>query len=265
MADELRDPSIVVTLGEDGTLLQIRLNRPKANVLTQAMMAEIGEALAAHREDPELRLVVLRGTGGHFSFGASIEEHRQDRVREMLRDFHGLARAIAAYPVPVAAVVEGRCLGGAFELVLCCHFVFATTSARFACPEIKLGVFPPVLAAAGAARLGGALAERLLLTGQEIDAAAARQAGFVAEVFDDAASIDDRILEWYRATLRPLSPYSLREAVRASRRGSGLVAAMGDTLDDVERQYLDRVATSHDGNEGIEAYIARRAPVWKHA
>ena len=262
MADEAHDPSIDVTLGEDGTLLQVRLNRPKGNVLTQAMMREIGEALARHRDSPDLRLVVLRGAGGHFSFGASIEEHRQDRVREMLHDFHALARAIAAYPVPVAAVVEGRCLGGAFELVLCCHFVFATPSARFGCPEIKLGVFPPVLAAAGALRLGGALAERLVLTGQEIDAAAAQRAGFVAEVFDDAAPVDDRVLEWYRATLRPLSAYTLRQAVNAARRGSGLVAALGDTLDEIERQYLDRVAASHDGNEGIEAYIARRAPVW---
>ena len=265
MADEAHDRSIDVTLGEDGTLVQVRLNRPKGNVLTQVMMREIGEALAHHRDDPELRLVVLRGAGGHFSFGAAIEEHRQARVREMLHDFHALVRAIAAYPVPIAAVVEGRCLGGAFELVLCCHFVFATSSARFACPEIKLGVFPPVLAAVGAARLGGALAERLILTGQEIGAAAAQHAGFVAEVFEDAAAVDDRVLEWFRATLLPLSAYALRQAVRAARRGSGLVAALSDTLDEIERQYLDCVVTSHDGIEGIEAYIARRAPVWKHA
>jgi enoyl-CoA hydratase/carnithine racemase len=159
-------------------------------------------------------------------------------------------------------LVEGRCLGGAFELVLCCHFVFATSSARFACPEIKLGVFPPVLAAIGAARLGGALAERMVLTGQEIDAAAAERAGFVAEVFDAAAPADDRLLAWYRATLRPLSAYALRQAVSAARRGSGLVAALCDPLEEIERLYLDRVATSHDGNEGIDAYIARRSPVW---
>jgi cyclohexa-1,5-dienecarbonyl-CoA hydratase len=265
MADDAHAPSIDVTLVEDGTLLAVRLNRPKGNILTQAMMREIGAALARHRDAPDLRLVVLRGAGGHFSFGASIEEHRPDRVREMLGDFHALARVVAGYPVPVAAVVEGRCLGGAFELVLCCHLVFATSSARFACPEIKLGVFPPVLAAAGAARLGGALAERLLLTGQEIDAASAHRTGFVAEVFDDGASVDDRLLEWHRATLRPLSAYALRQAVSAARRGSGLVAALGATLDEIERQYLDNVATSHDGNEGIEAYVGRRAPIWTNA
>ena len=262
MPDDANDRSTDVALLEDGTLLQIRLNRPKGNVLTQAMMGEIGEALARHRDHPDLRLVVLQGTGGHFSFGASIEEHRQDRVRGMLHDFHALARAIAAYPVPVAAVVEGRCLGGAFELVLCCHLVFATPSARFACPEIKLGVLPPVLAAAGAARLGGALAERMVVTGQEIDAAEAQRAGFVAQVFDDAARVDELMLAWYRSSLRPLSAYALRQAVAAARLGSGLVAALGGTLDEIERLYLDRVATSHDGNEGIDAYVARRSPVW---
>jgi len=265
MADDAHAPSIDVTLAEDGTLLQVRLNRPKGNILTQAMMREIDAALARHRDAPDLRLVVLRGAGGHFSFGASIEEHRPDNVRAMLGDFHALARALAGYPVPVAAVVEGRCLGGAFELVLCCHLVFATSSARFACPEIKLGVFPPVLAAAGAARLGGALAERLVLTGQEIDAATAHRAGFVAEILEDGAGVDNRVLEWYRATLRPLSAYALRQAVSASRRGSGLAAALGVTLDEIERQYLERVAASHDGNEGIDAYIGRRAPNWTNA
>lgn len=262
MADDVRDPSIDVTLGEDGTLLQIRLNRPKGNILTQAMMHEIGGALEHHRDDADLRLVVLRGAGGQFSFGASIEEHRRERVGEMLRDFHALVRAVAAYPVPVAAVVEGRCLGGAFELVLCCHFVFATSTARFACPEIKLGVFPPVLAAVGAARIGGALAERMLLTGYEIDAAAAYQAGFVAEVFSDVTALDDLLLAWFRTTLRPISAYALRQGVIASRRGSGLHAAIGVTLEEIEQQYLDQVVPSHDGNEGIDAYLARRSPVW---
>ncbi|MBZ5522125.1 MAG: enoyl-CoA hydratase/isomerase family protein, partial [Acidobacteriia bacterium] len=69
-----------------------------------------------------------------------------DRVRDAIVGGHVIELG-DGYPVPVAALVEGRCLGGAFELALCCHFVFAARSAVFACPEIKLGVFPPVLAA----------------------------------------------------------------------------------------------------------------------
>jgi DHA2 family multidrug resistance protein len=67
----------------------------------------------------------------------------------MLAAFHRTIRAVAAFPVPVAALVEGRCLGGAFELALACHYLFAKESAVFACPEVKLGVVPPVLAVLG--------------------------------------------------------------------------------------------------------------------
>ena len=93
----------------------------------------------------------------------------------MLAAFHALIRTVADYPVPLAAVVQGQCLGGAVELVLACQFVFATASARFACPEIKLGVLPPVLAAIGPLRLGHAVSERLLLSGDSLDAEAAHQ------------------------------------------------------------------------------------------
>jgi cyclohexa-1,5-dienecarbonyl-CoA hydratase len=248
---------------EDGTLLRLVLDRPKGNVLDGALMCEVATTLAAHRYDPHLRLVVIRGAGGHFSFGASVEEHRPEQAPAMLATFHGLARDLAAYPVPVAALVEGRCLGGAFELVLCCHLVFATESAVFACPEIRLGVFPPVLAAIGRLRLGGALAERLLVTGGELEARAAERAGLVTAVLE--GDPEEALLRWYRETLRPLSAFALRQATRAARLGSGLLEALAGPLHALEAQYLHEVLASHDGHEGIEAFLARRPPQWRDA
>ncbi len=256
--------TILADLIEDEAVLRLTLNQPKGNVLTGEMMRELGDALRERREQRRLRVVVIRGAGGHFSFGASVDEHRRDRVREMLETFHGFCRNLAAYPVPVAALVEGRCLGGAFELALCCHLVVATASARFGCPEIKLGVFPPVLAAIGAHRLPGALAERLLLTGDDIDAAAARQAGLVAAVVD-GADPEAAFLEWYRQRLAPLSAFALRQATAAFRARSGLLKALNEDLPAIERQYLEEVVASHDGNEGIDAFIARRAARWEDA
>ena len=101
----------------------------------------------------------------------------------MLAGFHAMIRQIASYPAPIAALVEGSCLGGAFELILACHLVFAAPSAILGCPEVKLGVFPPVLAAIGAQRLGGPLMEKLILTGMTIDAAAAERAGLASAIF----------------------------------------------------------------------------------
>ena len=253
--------TVHVELLEDGTLLRLTLDKPKGNVLDTAMMRELQAALAAHREEGALRLVVLRGAGGHFSFGASVEEHRREQAPAMLSTFHRFVRELAAYPVPVAALVEGRCLGGAFEVALCCHLVFATPGAVFACPEIKLAVFPPVLAAIGHLRLGGALAERLLLTGEDLDAATAQRAGVVAAVLE--GDVDEAMVGWYRRTLRPLSAFALRQATRASRTGSGLLAALDAPLQAIEQQYVDQVLPSADGNEGIEAFLQRRPPQWK--
>jgi cyclohexa-1,5-dienecarbonyl-CoA hydratase len=260
-----RYDSIDVDLLEDGTLLRIVLNRPKGNILTAGMMGEIGAAVQRHQAQAPLRLVLLRGAGGTFSFGASVEEHRREQAPAMLRAFHALVRGVAACPVPVAALVEGRCLGGAFELVLCCQFVFATGSARFGCPEIKLGVFPPVFAVVGALRLGGALSERLLLTGGELDAAAADRAGLLTAMIGEGADPEASVLDWYRTNLRPLSAFALRQAVRAVRQGAGLLDRLEGPLDAAERQYLTAVLDSHDGHEGIEAFLARRAPVWQDA
>jgi cyclohexa-1,5-dienecarbonyl-CoA hydratase len=248
---------------EEGTLLRIVLDRPKGNVLSAQMMGEITAALRHHQGDPRLRMILLRGAGGHFSFGASVEEHRKAQAPEMLRTFHDLCRTVAASPVPVAALVEGRCLGGGFELILCCHFVLATPTARFGCPEIRLGVFPPVLAAIGAQRLGSALAERLLLTGAELDAGAADRAGLLSMLVAGDADPEAAALEWYRATLRPLSAFALRQAALAVRRGSGLIDRLGAPLDAVEQQYVTALLDSHDGNEGIEAFLAKRPPEWR--
>jgi len=105
---------INAALIEDGTVLRIELARPKANILNSEMLAAIFETLSVHRDAQHLRMVLLRGSGGSFSYGASVEEHQREHVRKMLGRFHDTVRMIASYPVPVACAVEGRCLGGGF-------------------------------------------------------------------------------------------------------------------------------------------------------
>ncbi|MHB8417268.1 MAG: enoyl-CoA hydratase/isomerase family protein [Myxococcales bacterium] len=248
---------------EDGALLRVVIDRPKGNVLTGDVMVLLRGELERHAGQRQLKLVAIRGAGGHFSFGASVEEHRPAAAPAMLETFHGLIRTVAAYPVPVTALVEGRCLGGAFELALATHFVLATPDAVFGCPEIKLGVFPPVLAALGPLRLGGALAERLLLTGASLDAPAARGAGLVAELVEGDPW--QALLAWFRGQLAPLSAQALRTATRASRDCNGVLAALAAPLTTLERRYVTEVLGSHDGVEGIEAFLGRRPPRWENA
>jgi cyclohexa-1,5-dienecarbonyl-CoA hydratase len=262
MASENISPIVNATLLEEGTLLKLELNRPKGNVLTMEMMTVLSRALASHIDNPKLRMVFIRGAGKHFSFGASVEEHVKEKAPAMLAGFHAMIREVAAYPVPIAALVEGSCLGGAFELILACHMVFAAPSASFGCPEIKLGVFPPVLAAIGAQRLGGPLAEMLVLTGAAIDASTAEKAGLVSAIFS-GANPEEEFIEWYRKSIHPLSAFAIRQGTRVVRLGSGLITALQESLAKIEKQYVDEVLASNDGNEGITAFIERRKPVWK--
>lgn len=250
---------------EDGRVLRVVLDAPRPNILSMQMMAELRDALAAQRDRRELRMVLVRGAGGTFSQGASVAEHRKEQAPTMLAAFSDLVRDVATYPVPVAALVEGRCLGGAFELVLACHLVFASPGAIMGCPEVKLGVVPPVLAVLGHLRLGGALAERLLLTGADLDVAAADRAGLLAAVVPADGDPEAWVTSWYRKTLAPLSAFSLREAVLASRAASGILAAIHEPLQAAERRYVERLLPSRDANEGIEAFLAKRAPLWVDA
>jgi cyclohexa-1,5-dienecarbonyl-CoA hydratase len=250
---------------EDGRVLRLVLDAPKANVLTMRMMEELREALAACRDDRALKMVLLRGAGGTFSAGASVPEHRREHAAAMLATFCVLVRDVATHPTPLAALIEGRCLGGAFELALACHLLFATPGAVMGCPEVRLGVVPPVLAVLGPRRMAGALVERLVITGAELDAGAAERAGLLAATVPDGADAEAWVLGWYRRTLAPLSAFTLREATRAAREASGLLAALDAPLDRAALRYLAHIVPSLDGNEGLEAFIEKRAPRWADA
>ncbi len=257
--------TIEAQLDPGGGVLWLTLNQPKGNILTMEMVGELGAALGVHRDTAGLKLVVLRGAGGNFSFGASVEEHRKDLAPAMLAGFHRFIRALSAYPVPTAALVEGSCLGGGFEVALACHFLFATAGARCACPEIKLGVFPPVLAALGAQRLGGLAAERLLLTGETLGAEEADRLGLLAGLFSTEEGPRESLLAWYRKRLEPLSAFALRQATTAARRSSGFLDDLDRALAAAEELYLEQLLPSHDGNEGIEAFLEKRRPAWQDA
>jgi cyclohexa-1,5-dienecarbonyl-CoA hydratase len=257
-------PSVAVELLEDGTLLRLRLAGGRGNVLTIELLSELEDRLAEARVQPRLRLVLLCGEGGHFSYGASIAEHRQTLAPALLATFHRVVRSVYALPVPIAALVEGQCLGAGFELALACHLLFAGPEARFGCPEVKLGVFPPVLAALGAARLGGPLADRLMLTGEVFAAAQAEAWGLLAAPpVPGGAGAEEAVLAWYRERLRPLSAFALRQGTQALRRHSGELRRFDEALAAAEAHYLGEVLDSHDGNEGIEAFLERRPPVWR--
>ena len=111
-------------------------------------------------------------------------------------------------------------------------------------------------------RLSAAERERGVITVSAGNAAGALACCFVAHVVPAGSDPDAWLATWFAETLAPLSPFSLREATRVARVGSGLSACLEGPLADAERAYVERLLPSHDGNEGIEAFLAKRAPSW---
>ena len=244
----------------DGQVLEVALDAPKANILDAAMMAELRAVLAAERGVAGRKALVLRGSGAHFCFGASVPEHQANQVGAMLPQFHALIDDLLSHPVPTIAQVSGFCLGGGFELALACALLFADDSARFAVPEIQLGVFPPVAAvllpALGAAMLGN----RLVLSGETVDADALAGCGLLAGRGDSAEAAASA---WIGQHLLPRSASSLRIAQRAAR--AAVLAQFRAHIGAAERLYLDQLMATHDANEGIAAFIGKRPPAWTDA
>ncbi len=243
----------------DGQVLEVALNTPPANILSAHMIGELRAVLATERAPSRRKAIVLTGAGAHFCYGASVPEHRAEEVAAMLPRFHGLIDDLLSHPLTTIAQVSGRCLGGGFELALGCTLMFADDSARFAVPEIQLGVFPPVAAVLLPHMAAAALAPRMVLGAETLDAAALEGFGLLAAratAGELAATVDG----WIMNNLLPRSATSLRCAHRAMR--AALLAHYRTHIAAVERLYLDDLMATHDANEGIAAFMDKRAPVW---
>ncbi len=243
----------------EGQIAEITLNDAPANILTAAMMAEIRAFLKDDLNNKDRKLLIFKGAGDHFCFGASVEEHTVDQVDNMLPGFHLMCGEILAHPVPTLANVSGFCLGGGFELALVCGLIFAEEKSKYAVPEIQLGVFPPVAAALLPFLANGVTASHMLLTGAKLSAQELQNCGVINQVAP-AADLDQLIDSYIEKNILPRSASSLRFANRAVR--LSINSIYRQHIGDLERMYLDELMKSHDANEGIGSFLAKRAPEW---
>ena len=242
----------------EGHFLRLRLDRPKANILDAALVGAIDNALVQHGTAAELRGILIDSTGGHFSFGASIEEHLPDRCAAMLAGFHRLILQIFALPVPVLTAIRGQCLGGGLELASAGHLLFAGQDAKFGQPEIQIGVFAPAASCLLPERIGLAAAEDLLLSGRSIGAEEAFRIGLLTELADDPEAA---ALSYFDRHLAPKSAKSLRFATRAARHGA--IERISAKLAAIETIYLAELMATQDATEGLSAFIEKRPARWK--
>ncbi len=239
----------------------VLLDRHPLNVLTTAMLNELDGALRDLEAVPDLRLIVIRGAGRVFSAGVDVGEHVGDALEPMLDAFARVSRRLLEIEVPTLAVIHGAALGGACEIAALCDLAITTDDAKLGTPEIALGVVPPVGAAMFPLLVGAQRARALVLLGEPVRGTEAAASGLVwKSVPPDALDSEvAKIIERFRS----LSGASLRLAKRTFR-----VAELARTpieavlaADAEQRRSLPRM---HDANEGLRAFLEKRAPRWLH-
>jgi cyclohexa-1,5-dienecarbonyl-CoA hydratase len=241
-----------------GSWLRIVLDQPPGNVLSRDMVRGLTMTLDA--SGSARKWITFEGAGNDFCFGAAVQEHVPGMMERVLPETHALFRRILALPAPTAALVQGRCLGGGFELALMCDVMLAAHDATLGLPEINLGAFPPAGAALLPLRIGASRATASVLTGAPRTAAEWKEAGLV-EVIADPGQVIHAARQWFEKHLAPRSRVALAAAAQASRLALRSVAE--PAIAAAEQLYLERVLRTSDAAEGVRAFAEKRRPRWK--
>lgn len=236
----------------------ITLNHPPLNVIDLAMMEELASVLNQLESEPSISIIGFKGAAECFSAGVDVPAHRRETVSTMLAKFHAVVRALVSTRKVTIAAVDGHCLGGGAELAMICDFVYTTEDAIWGLPEIQLGCFPPVAATALAALIGQKRAADLILSGRNISGTEAARMGLASAAVPDAEL--SSVMDQCAAQIGKLSPAALALAKKALYAWDSMHFDKG--LARAEKIYLEELVETIDAQEGIRAFLEKRAPKW---
>ena len=238
---------------------RITLNRPPLNIMNIEMMSEIGEALESLHNEDHVKLIVFNSACKVFSAGVDMADHTPQKVFQLLEAFHKIFLSMGEIGKPTIAAVNGAALGGGCELATFCDVVIASETAKFGQPEIKVGVFPSIATVIFPYLVGKKKAMELILTGEAIEAKEALSLGLVNRVVP-ADKLESAVKEFAsKVTLSSGSVLQMMKRTMLS--GEGL--SFQDALKTAQDIYLNQLMALEDTNEGLQAFVERRAPVWK--
>lgn len=249
----------------EGYVLEVTLNRPKANAIDLATSRLMGETFMAFRDNPDLRIAILRAEGDRFfcpgwDLKAAADGDAVDGDYG-IGGFGGL-QELGNLNKPVICAVNGICCGGGLELALSCDLIMATENATFALPEIRSGTVADAASIKLPKRIPYHVAMDLLLTGRWFDVHEAKQWGLVKEVCKPEELLDKT---WELARLLesgpPLVYAAIKEVVREAED-----MKFQDALNRVSKRQLatvDKLYGSDDQLEGARAFAEKRDPVWR--
>ena len=248
-----------------GAVLEVTLDRPKANAIDLETSRKMGEVFAGFRDDPALRIAIITGAGEKFfcpgwDLKAAAEGDAVDGDYGV-GGFGGL-QELRDLNKPVVAAVNGICCGGGLELALSADIILAADHATFALPEIRSGTVADAASVKLPKRIPYHIAMELLLTGRWFDAEEAKGWGLVNEVVPGDQLMDRaHDLAALLASGPPLVYAAIKEIVRDAED-----AKFQDTMNRITKRQLatvDRLYASEDQLEGARAFAEKRDPVWK--
>jgi crotonobetainyl-CoA hydratase len=256
---------VMRTFSAEG-ILEVTLDRPKANAIDLATSREMGEVFAAFRDDPELRVAILRTEGDKF-FSAGWDLKAAAAGDPVDGDYgvggFGGLQELPHLNKPVIAAVHGLAMGGGFELALSCDLIYASEATQFALPEISAGTLADAATVKLPRRIPHHVAMDLLFTGRWMMAAEAARWGMVNEVLPDDKAV--RARAWAIARLLAAGPPLVFAAIKETLRVTESVS-FAEAMALITSSSLPTVAAlyeSEDQLEGARAFAEKRAPVWK--
>ncbi|MBT4519731.1 MAG: crotonobetainyl-CoA hydratase, partial [Halieaceae bacterium] len=249
----------------EGAILEVTLDRPKANAIDAATSVEMGRVFADFRDNPDLRVAIVTGGGDRFFCAGwdlkSAAEGESVEADYGVGGFAGL-QELPDLNKPVIAAVNGIACGGGFELALSCDMIIASQEASFALPEINAGTLADAATIKLPKRIPYHVAMDLLFTGRWIDAKEAHHWGLVNEVVEH-----DQLMErtWELARLLasgpPLVFACIKETVRMTETATTQEAF--NMLHESKIPTMRTLYDSEDQLEGAKAFAEKRDPVWK--
>jgi cyclohexa-1,5-dienecarbonyl-CoA hydratase len=244
----------------DKGVARITLNRPEHNLLNEAMLREIADGIVFAGNQADVKLIVLDSACKVFCGGTDIGEYTSQRVFQMLDAFNAAFAAMLDVGKPVISVVNGPAIGGGAELAIFGDLVIATPKARFAQPEITIGVFPPLASTILPYLVGPKVALEIILTGEAVSAERALELGLVNRLVPEAQlekSVDE-LLSRMSAHSGPV----LTMAKKAILGGMGL--SLREGLKQSMAIFLNELYRLEDSQEGLRALVEKRKPNWKN-